>query len=492
MSQSVVAPNPSHLSLITAAAGPQAPALRYFPAFLDLRGREALVVGGGVVAARKVRLLQGAGANVTVVAKRPAAELFARAAQGAIGLVTRGFVAGDLRGKAIAVAATDCAETNARVAEAARIAGVPVNVVDDAASSTFIVPAIVERGDVVVAISTSGAAPVLAQRLRAQIEAALPLRLGRLAAFARRVRSEVRRRLPDSLARRRLWETVLEGAVADAVLSGDEDRAEAALAAALAGDRPQGSVAIVGAGPGDPELLTLKALRLIQSADVIVYDKLVDPGTLSFARRDAELIYAGKSRGHHTLPQSEINALLAHHARQGRRVVRLKGGDPFIFGRGGEEVEHLVRQGIDFETVPGVTAASACAAAAIVPLTHRGSAEAVVLVTGQGSEGEPDIDWSALARLDQTIAVYMGVGAAARIESALVAGGLDGATPVAVVENASLPTQRVLHGRLSGLGELIATNGIGGPAVILIGRVAALPASLAAAAAPAAAAALAG
>lgn len=451
------------------------PAMRYFPAFLDLAGRPVLVVGGGAVAARKVRLLRDAGARVTVVARRLGAELADLARETEIAVIQRGFTAGDVLGKTLAVAATDEPEVNRRVAEAGEAAGVPVNTVDDAALSTFIFPAIVQRGEVVVAISSSGAAPVLARRLRARIEEILPQGLGALARFSRRLRERVRRRVGDPARRLRIWEEAIEGPVAEAVFAGREAEAEAHLERLIDGGVSPGSVAIVGAGPGDPDLLTVKALRLIQRADVIVHDKLVSPAALGHARRDALLIYAGKSRGNHTMPQEEINLLLAHHARQGRRVVRLKGGDPFIFGRGGEELAHLRRHDIPVEVVPGVTAASACAAAAAVPLTHRGSAEAVVLVTGQGAAGAPRIDWSALARLDQTIAVYMGVAAAPRIAADLIEGGLDPSTPVALVENASLGTQRTLFGVLASLAALVAEHKVEGPAVILIGAVAALP-----------------
>ncbi len=463
---------PRTVQPLTPAVESGPPAMRYFPAFLDLLGRETLVVGGGEVAARKVQLLRDAGARVTVVAKRLAPEL---AEDPRLTLIRRGFVAGDILGKALAVAATDDREANRRVAEAGAAAGVPVNVVDDPALSTFIVPALVQRGEIVVAVSTGGASPVLARRIRARIEETLPARLGALAAFARRLRGVVRARLADFGERRRVWEAVLDGPVAEAVLAGREAEAEARLESVLSGKGARGSVALVGAGPGDPELLTLKAVRLIQAADVIVYDKLVSPATLGHGRRDSQRIYVGKSRGNHTLPQEEINHLIAHHARQGRRVVRLKGGDPFIFGRGGEELEHLRAQGIEVQIVPGITAATACAAAASVPLTHRGTAEAVVLVTGQGSHGAPAIDWAALAKLDQTIAVYMGVAAAPLIAAELTKAGLDRATPLAIVENATLPQQRTFHGTLAGLPALIADNHVEGPAVILIGAVAALP-----------------
>jgi uroporphyrin-III C-methyltransferase/precorrin-2 dehydrogenase/sirohydrochlorin ferrochelatase len=463
------------LATIAPQLEPHTLAMRYFPAFLDLVGRDVLVVGGGAVAWRKVRLLADAGASVTVVAKQLAEEFAEHGDDLRLTVIRRGFTAGDVLGKTLAVAATDDPEVNRRVVEAGTAAGVPVNVVDDASISTFVFPAIVQRGEVIVGISSSGAAPVLARRLRAKIEELLPHRLGALASFARQLRDVVRKRVPDPTARLRVWESALEGDVAEAVFAGREEEARARLDTLINRGQPRGSVAIVGAGPGDPELLTVKALRLIQRADVIIYDKLVAPETLGYARRDAQLIYVGKSRGNHTVPQEQINHLIAHHAGQGRRVVRLKGGDPFIFGRGGEELAHLRERGFSVEVVPGVTAASACAAVASVPLTQRGSAEAVVLVTGQGTNGAPQIDWAALARLNQTIAVYMGVAAAPRIAADLIEAGLAPATPVAVVENASLPNERAVYGTIANLSSVVAENAIEGPAVILIGAVAALP-----------------
>jgi uroporphyrin-III C-methyltransferase/precorrin-2 dehydrogenase/sirohydrochlorin ferrochelatase len=375
-------------------------------------------------------------------------------------------------------AATGLAEVDARVAEAARAAGVPVNVADRAELSSFIVPAIVERDPVVIGISSGGAAPILASRLREAIERLLPARVGKLADFADSFRSAVKATVPGATASFRFWDRFFDGPVADQVLAGNETGARERMLTLVngrgAGEPPRGGVAIVGAGPGDPDLLTLRALRLIQRADVVVHDKLVGPGVLDLVRRDAERIYVGKSRGEHSKEQAEINALLAEQALAGRRVVRLKGGDPFIFGRGGEEADYLRQRGISVELVPGITAALGCAAAVGIPLTHRDHAQAVTLVTGQGKDGEPELDWGTLARLDQTLAIYMGVGAAARIAARLIEHGLDPATPVAVIENGTLPNQRAVYGRLSGLGWLVRQSGIAGPALIVIGRVAAL------------------
>ncbi len=452
--------------------------MNYFPAFFDLRDRPALIVGGGEAAARRLRLLRKAGARVTVVAPRVGAEIASALADGMVNLRQRGFVAGDTNGQTAVFAATGLAEVDARVAEAARAAGVPVNVAARAELSSFVVPAIVERDPVVIGISTGGAAPILASRLREAIERLLPARVGRLADFADSFRSAVKATVPGATARVRFWDRFFAGPVADQVLAGNETGARERMLTLVngrgAGAPPRGGGAIVGAGPGDPDLLTLRALRLIQRADVVIYDKLVGPGVLDLARRDAERIYVGKSRGDHSKEQAEINALLAEQALAGRRVVRLKGGDPFIFGRGGEEADYLRQRGISVELVPGITAALGCAAAVGIPLTHRDHAQAVTLVTGQGKDGEPELDWGTLARLDQTLAIYMGVGAAARIAARLIEHGLDPATPVAVIENGTLPNQRAVYGRLSGLGWLVRQSGIAGPALIVIGRVAAL------------------
>ncbi len=464
------------------------------PIFLRLEGRPALVVGGGVLAAAKVRLLRAAGAEVTVVAPRLGPELADLAADGAIAHRPRGFVAGDAAGLALVFAATGRPELDGRVAEAARAEGVPANVVDSPALSDFIMPAIVDRDPVVIGISTGGAAPLLARRLRGAIEALLPARLGRLARFAAGFRVAARAAYPEAEAQRRFWQRLFDGPIAAAVLGGDEQAARRAALAEInrpaAGDGGRGIVHIVGAGPGDPDLLTLAALRLLQQADVVVYDRLVGPAILDFARRDAERIYVGKAKGRHAKTQAEINALLAAKAAEGRRVVRLKGGDPFVFGRGGEELGHLRAAGVEVAVVPGITAAAGCAAAAGIPLTHRDHAGAVTFVTGQTGDGAPEADWRALAqagKAGQTIVVYMGVAAAGRVALRLTAAGLDPATPVAVVENGTLPAQRVATGRLDGLAALLIEHGIEAPALIVIGTVAGFakatvtPAALAAA-----------
>jgi uroporphyrin-III C-methyltransferase/precorrin-2 dehydrogenase/sirohydrochlorin ferrochelatase len=449
--------------------------VQYFPAFLDLNDRPCLVVGGGAPAARKARLLERAGARLTVVARRAIPEIEDLEAAGALRLVRRGFVAGDVKGCAAVVSATGLGEVDARVSEAARAAGVPINVVDRPELSSFVAPAIVERDPVVIGISSGGASPVLARRLRARIEALLPARLGRLARFAESFRAAVRATVPDPAHRQRFWTRVFDGPVAEDVLAGREAAARERMLGLVnrpgTARAPEGLVHIVGAGPGDPDLLTVKALGLMERADVAVYDRLVTPEILDRLRRDAERIYVGKAKGAHALSQDQINALLLAQARAGKRVLRLKGGDPFVFGRGGEELDYLRRHGVRVEVVPGVTAATACAAALGVPLSHRDHASAVTLVTGHGRDGEPELDWAALASGRQTLAVYMGVETAGRTAARLIAQGLAPGTPAAVIENGTLASQKAAVGALRDLEALVRDNGITGPALILIGEV---------------------
>ena len=380
-----------------------------------------------------------------------------------------------MRGQALVIAATGLDAVDSRVSEAARDAGIPVNAVDRRDLSDFSVPAIVDRDPIVVAVSSGGAAPVLARRLRERIEALLPSRLGDLARFAERFRTSVAAMVPAP-SRRRFWELFFEGPVATRLLAGEGHGAREAMLGLVNAPtrREPGSVAIVGAGPGDPDLLTLRALRLLQDADVIVHDRLVGAGVLDLARRDAQRICVGKARGNHSLGQDGINALLAERALAGQRVVRLKGGDPLIFGRGGEEVEHLRRLGIAVQVVPGITAATGCAAAAGLPLTHRDLAQSVTFVTAHARDGEPRLDWRALAAPHQTLVVYMGVAVADRLAARLIEHGLAPATPVAIIENGTLPSQRVITGKLHDLGALVHGRGVEGPAALVIGEVARL------------------
>ncbi|HQY70044.1 MAG TPA: siroheme synthase CysG, partial [Pseudomonadales bacterium] len=361
----------------------------YLPVFLDVRGRDALVVGGGKVALRKAELLVQAGALPRVVAPaiQPALVELAESHGGSCDAVP--FAPRHLSGAALVIVATGVPEVDAAVHREAGARGVPVNVADRPELCTFILPAVVDRSPVIVAFSTGGRVPVLARSLRARLEAMLPAGLGRLADYLGAKRGWLRERVPDPGLRLRAWERLLEGAVAERVLAGDEAGAERLLqeeVAALDG-APRGEVFLVGAGPGDPDLLSFRALRLMQQADVVFYDRLVSAPVLALVRREAERVYVGKRRGEHAVAQPDINELLAEHARRGRRVLRLKGGDPFIFGRGGEEIEHLAEAGIPFQVVPGITAASGCAAYAGIPLTHRDHAQSVRFVTGHLKDG---------------------------------------------------------------------------------------------------------
>ena len=439
--------------------------MRYLPLFRDVKDRDCLVVGGGTIAFRKARMLRRAGARVTIIAPSITDSLVALAESGGVDLVYRHVEANDVAGRVLVIAATGNRTVNQAVSEAARAAGIPVNVVDDASLSDIIIPAIVDRDLLVVAISSGGGAPVLARRIRAAIEAMLPANLGGLVENAASLRPRVRQHLTEAAQRLRFWERYFEG-----WRSGRAGPALDSFSPASA----EGSVSIVGAGPGDPDLLTLKALQRLQDADVIVYDRLVGPGILEYARRDADFIDVGKAPGKHNHSQDQINALLVHHAGQGKRVVRFKGGDPFIFGRGGEEQIYLTARGIEVDIVPGITAALGCASAAGIPLTHRGTAQAVTLLTGASGGALPDLDWKAFAATGATIAVYMGVGTAAALRAQLIAAGADPATPVAIIENGTLPSERITTGLLDDLTVLVAREQVHAPALLIIGAVVAI------------------
>jgi len=446
---------------------------RYFAAFLDLADKPGIVVGGGAVAAAKVRTLLRSGVRVTVVAPDLEPSLAELALLGAIRHEPRRFQPGDLVGAEVAIAAADDPAANEAVAHAARALRIPVNVADDPAQSSFVMPALVDRPPLQIAISTAGASPVLARKLRKLIEMAVPAGFGRLAALVGRMRRFARERIPDLAARRRFWEEVLDSSIAEEAIAGREEQAERSIERLLAdpASTPTGMVYLVGGGPGNPDLLTLRALHVLQRAEVVLYDHLVSKAILELVRREAELVYVGKEADCHALTQEQINALLVHHARAGRRVVRLKGGDPFIFGRGGEEIESLAAEGIPFEVVPGVTAAAGAAAYAGIPLTHRDYAHACVFATGHLKDGAPELDWSALARPRQTVAIYMGVKALPVICQRLVEHGLAAETPAALVEQATLERQRVLTGTLATLPDLAARVGARPPALVIVGEV---------------------
>ena len=447
----------------------------YYPLFMKIEDRACVVIGGGAVAARKIEMLRRAGARVSVVAPELSDDLAALVARGVIDHRGRIFFPNQLDGAVLVVAATDDAAVNAQVARHARLRGLPVNVVDDAALSSFVMPAVIDRSPVVVAVSTGGASPVLARRVRARIEAALPPGIGHLAKLLGRYREAAMRHIPDAASRRRTWERIVDGPVARLALARRDQDAEARLLHELTNPaEASGEVYLVGAGPGDPELLTIKAHRALESADVVVHDRLVNPGILDLARRDAERLHVGKRVGDHSMGQDDINALLVELARAGKRVVRLKGGDPFVFGRGGEELAALTAAGIPCQIVPGITAATGCAASAGIPLTQRGVANTCVFVTGHDRNGVAELDWDSLAKPGQTIVIYMGLGALAHIAGRLVGEGLATGTPVAVIENGTMPDERVIRGTLTDIADKAGDAGIGTPSLIVVGEVAAL------------------
>jgi uroporphyrin-III C-methyltransferase/precorrin-2 dehydrogenase/sirohydrochlorin ferrochelatase len=453
----------------------------YLPVFLRLRARRAVVVGGGHVAARKVDALLKAGARVRVVAPRLRSQLAERAAAGDIEYFAAEFAPAQLAHAALVIAATDEAGVNAAVSRAAQERQIPVNVVDQPALSSFIFPAIVDRSPVVVAVSSAGSSPVLARRVRAQIEALLPARLGALARFMRERRQVVPRAL-GALGRREFWERIAGGTAASRVLAGDT--AEAAkvfvrelllaqlTASPAAGGSGRGEVYLIGAGPGDPDLLTLRALQLLQQADVILYDRLVPDALLERSRRDAQRIFVGKEPGEQA-QQARIHELLLELARQGKRVARLKGGDPFVFGRGGEELEVLAAHGIPCLVVPGITAALGAAACARIPLTHRRLSHSVTLVSGHAALDD-SLDWRALAQVHQTVVFYMAVAQLPRIVARLRAAGGAPDWPAALIEQATLPGQRVLRSDLEHVTELADREQVASPALLIVGAVAAL------------------
>lgn len=445
----------------------------FLPLFHNLQGRHVLVVGGGEIALRKARLLADAGACLRVVAPEIDSQLVALVEQSQ-GLVhRRGYASGDLEGAVLAIAATDDEPLNAQISRDAQARGVPVNVVDAPALCSVIFPAIVDRSPLIVAVSSAGDAPVLARLIRAKIETWIPSAYGQLAGLAKRFRQQVKQLFPDVQQRRVFWEDVFQGPIAERVLSGQPAEAERMLAERVAGGAPKplGEVYLVGAGPGDPDLLTFRSLRLMQQADVVLYDRLVAEPIIEMCRRDAERIYVGKRRADHAVPQDQINRLLIDLAKQGKRVLRLKGGDPFIFGRGGEEIGELAAHGIPFQVVPGITAASGCAAYAGIPLTHRDHAQSVRFVTGHLKDGSSDLPWADLTSPGQTLVFYMGLVGLPIICEQLVRHGRSADTPAALVQQGTTRNQRVFTGTLGNLPQLVAEHEVHAPTLVIVGEV---------------------
>lgn len=447
----------------------------FLPIFFDIKAKNCVVVGGGGIAARKVALLNEAGGNVTVVAPNLGNALQTQVQNGELKYIAKAFQDDDLADCVLVIAATDDEEINRQVSVQAQARNIPVNVVDSPALCSFILPSIVDRSPVQIAVSTGGASPVLARLLRSRLENCTPAAYGRLASLVESFRPQVKARFSTVEQRRVFWEAILQGPVAEMVFAGREDTAQEMLEEAIdqAIDTPQsvGEVYLVGAGPGDPDLLTFRALRLMQQADVVVYDRLVAPPILDFVRRDAERIYAGKERDKHALPQESINQLLVRLAKKGQRVLRLKGGDPFIFGRGGEEIATLIEEQVPFQVVPGITAATGCAAYAGIPLTHRDYAQACIYVTGHLKDGSVDLNWEMLAHPGQTLVFYMGLHGVQIICDQLVKHGLPATTAAALITKGTTLEQAVLIGDLQTLPGLIKTHEVKPPTLIIVGEV---------------------
>lgn len=448
--------------------------MQALPIFFNIKARRCVVIGGGDVATRKVNMLLKAEAAVHLYSLKICTELQAMAEAGKIVYQQAAFADTQLEGACLVIAATDDEAVNVAVSVAAKARNIPVNVVDAPELCTFTMGSIIDRSPVVIAVSSEGNAPVLARYIRTKIETMLPASYGRIAAIAGEFREQVKAKFATTQARRRFWEGVLQGPMVERVLSGQEQAARELLADLLNtadANANHGEVFLVGGGPGDPDLLTFRALRLMQQCDVCVYDKLVSPEVMELVRRDAELIYVGKSRDQHTLPQEEINELLAKLALQGKRVLRLKGGDPFIFGRGGEEIETLMQHGVPFQVVPGITAANGVSSYAGIPLTHRDYAQACLFITGHLKDGTIDLDWAAMARPHQTVVIYMGLVGLADICKRLIAEGVSASMPAAVIQQGTTQRQRVVTATLKDLAEKVEAAGMKPPCLTIIGEV---------------------
>ncbi len=439
-----------------------------------------LVVGDGTLAARKADLLLRAGSDLTVIAPSPNPDLARLLQEHAITHKTGDLVADDLDGCVIAFGASSDTATNQKLHDLAGKAGVLVNTSDNPELCDFIMPALVDRSPVLLAIGSGGTSPLLTRMLKARFETSIPAAYGRLAEFAGQYRQRVKDAIPDLNRRRRFWETMIAGPIAEHLFSSQEGPAAALMDKLLAeaaadGDRPpRGEVYLVGTGPGDPDLLTFRALRLMQQADVVLYDRLIGDGILNLVRRDADRIYVGKMKQDHTVPQEDISDMLVRLAQEGKRVLRLKGGDPFVFGRGGEEIATLAENGVAFQVIPGITAANGCSSYAGIPLTHRDHAQAYVVVTGHEKDGKLNLNWDSLIQPRQTVVIYMGLTSLGTITEGFLSHGADPETPAAVIENGTRAGQRVITGTLKSLLDKSTAAEIKSPALIIIGSVVSL------------------
>ncbi|MEZ7832100.1 MAG: siroheme synthase CysG [Gammaproteobacteria bacterium] len=451
------------------------------PIFINIKNKKCVVVGGGEVAFRKATLLLRAGADLNIVAPVLSDELRKLCVDTDCAITAREFEEADINNAILVVAATDDLKTNERVSVIASKLNIPVNVVDQPHLCSFIMPSIVDRSPIVVAISSGGSSPILTRKLKELNEAMIPGRIDKLAELLGSFRGRVKNEINDFSARIRFWENVLDSEIPELVYNGQDDEARSALDNWLTNpqnDRVGGEVYLVGAGPGDPDLLTLRALRLMHKADVVLYDRLVSPEILLKLRPDAQKIYVGKRSADHAVPQETINEMLVRLAREGNRVLRLKGGDPFIFGRGGEELESLAAAGIPFQVVPGITAASGCASYAGIPLTHRDYSQSVRFLTGHTKDGRVPLEWDLLVKEQQTLVFYMGLAGLPDICDQLLKHGMSSSTPVAVIQQGTTQTQKVVVGNLDRIADLAVEKEIQAPTIIIIGEVVKLQESL--------------
>lgn len=448
------------------------------PLFIDIKNKPCLVVGGGTIALRKVKMLSKAEASITIVAPTICQALQEHCEDTSIVLHAREFNSSDINEQRLIIAATDNKALNKQISDLAKQQNILVNVADDFKQGDVVLPSVIDRDPIQIAVTTGGASPVLARLLRRNLERCTPSAYGSLAALVEKYRQTTSEAIADNDARRRFWEEVLQGPIAEMVLAGQLSAAEESLQKKLTNkdftNHDKGEVYLVGAGPGDPDLLTFRALRLMQQADAVVYDRLVSDQIMDLVRKDAEKVYAGKQRSNHALQQESINQLLVRLAKQGKRVLRLKGGDPFIFGRGGEEIETLMEEGVHFQVVPGITAAAGCASYSGIPLTHRDHAQACIFVTGHLRDGTVNLNWDMLAHTNQTLVFYMGLHGLSIICEQLINHGLNEQTPAALISKGTTPDQRVLIGDLSSLPNLVGAHHVQSPTLIIIGSVVSL------------------
>lgn len=455
----------------------------YLPIFFKVQDRQVLLVGGGQIALRKAKFLLRAGARIKLVATKICSELEVLLGSDEHEILCRPYQSSDIDSVTLIIAATNDLALNQQIAEHAGNKNIPVNVVDQPALCSFIFPSIVDRSPLVIAVSSGGNSPVLARLLRSRLETLIPSGYGLLTSFLGGFRERVKHKISSFTERMRFWERVINGPAAELLLAGKTEQADALVESMLSNfngeEFSQGEVYLVGAGPGDPDLLTFRALRLMQQADVVLYDRLVSDAILNMTRQDAEKIHVGKQRQNHTMPQEQISSLLVELAKSGKRVLRLKGGDPFIFGRGGEEIEELAMAKIPFQVVPGITAASGCSSYAGIPLTHRDYAQSVIFVTGHMKNNQCDLNWNSLVQKDQTVVIYMGLISLALICEQLIKHGRASTTPVALIQQGTTPNQQIYIGTLGTLPEIIKVKNVQAPTLIIVGEVVDLHAKLA-------------